>query len=84
MMCCHGGKAFFNKKNRDWTSRTLANPPTSENFLFLPYPFPSNILPLASFQKIPVHVLQSTVIFYAGLFSITMLVPFLLGLFFKT
>ena len=33
---------FFNKKNKDWTSRTLANPspPTSENISFLPYPHP--------------------------------------------
>ena len=31
---------FFNKKNTDWTSRTLANPypPTSDNIWFLPLP----------------------------------------------
>ena len=33
---------FFNKKNKDWMSRTLANPPppTSDNILFSPYPSP--------------------------------------------
>ena len=33
---------FFNIKNKDWTSRTLANlpPPTSDNISFLPYPPP--------------------------------------------
>ena len=31
---------FFNKKNKNWTSRTLANPPppTSDNISFLSYP----------------------------------------------
>ena len=31
---------FFNKKNKDWMSRTLANPqpPTSDNISFSPYP----------------------------------------------
>ena len=39
MMSGHGANAiFFNKKNEDWTSRTLANPPppTSDNISFLP------------------------------------------------
>ena len=40
-MSGHGANPiFFNKKNKDWTSRTLANPPspTSDNISFLPYP----------------------------------------------
>ena len=40
MMSGHDAKpTFFNKKNKDWTSRTLANPhpPTSNNISFLPY-----------------------------------------------
>ena len=39
MMSGHGANTiFFNKKNRDWTSRTLANPPppTSGEISFLP------------------------------------------------
>ena len=34
---------FFNEKNRDWTSTTLANPPlaTSNKISFLFYPAPS-------------------------------------------
>ena len=42
-MCCHrGNPIFFNKKNKDWTSRTLTNlhTPTSDNISFLPYPPP--------------------------------------------
>ena len=33
---------FFNKKNKDWTSRILAkpSPPTSDNISFLPPPIP--------------------------------------------
>ena len=33
---------FFNKKIKDWMSRTLANPrpPPSDNISFLPYPLP--------------------------------------------
>ena len=33
---------FFNKKIKDWMSRTLANPPLppSDNISFLPYPLP--------------------------------------------
>ena len=47
MISGHGpNPTFFNKKNKDWTSRTLANPPlhppphptTSDNISFLPYP----------------------------------------------
>ena len=41
MMSGHGpNPIFFNKKSKDWTSRTLANPPpfTSDNISFLPYP----------------------------------------------
>ena len=44
MMSDHGAnQIFFNKKNKDWTSRTLANhppplpPPTSNNISYLPY-----------------------------------------------
>ena len=43
MMSGHGANLiFFNKKNKDWTSRALANPhpPTSDNISFLPYPSP--------------------------------------------
>ena len=30
MMCCHGGNSIFsNEKKKDWTSRSLANPPPS-------------------------------------------------------
>ena len=39
MMSGHGANSiFFNRKNKDWTSRTLANPPppTSDNTSFLP------------------------------------------------
>ena len=37
MMSGHGADpVFFNKKDKDWTSRTLANPPTP----FLPYTHP--------------------------------------------
>ena len=43
MMPGHGANLIpFNKKNKYWTSRTLANPPihplTSNNISFLPYP----------------------------------------------
>ena len=41
MMSGHGANPiFFNKKKKDWTSRTFANPPlpTSDNISFLPYP----------------------------------------------
>ena len=40
MMSGHGANPiFFNKKNKDWTSRTLANPhpPTFDDISFLPY-----------------------------------------------
>ena len=40
-MSDHGANPiFFNKKKKDWTSRTLAIPPpsTSDNISFLPYP----------------------------------------------
>ena len=40
-MSSHGANLiFFNKKNKDWAPRTLANPPlpTSDNISFLPYP----------------------------------------------
>ena len=40
MMCCHGrNPTFCNKKNKDWTSKTLGNPltPTSHNISVLPY-----------------------------------------------
>ena len=43
MMSGHGANPiFFNKKNKDWMSRTLANPPppTSDNISFFPYPLP--------------------------------------------
>ena len=43
MMFGHGAKPiFFIKKKKEWTSRTLANPPssTSHNISFLPYPPP--------------------------------------------
>ena len=39
MMSGHGGNPIsFNKKNKDWTSRTLASPPTPlrPNISFLP------------------------------------------------
>ena len=42
-MSDHGANPiFFNKKSKDWTSRTLGNPPppTSDNISFLPYPPP--------------------------------------------
>ena len=45
LMTGHGANPiFFNKKNKDWMSRTLPDPPptTSNNILFLPYP----LLPL--------------------------------------
>ena len=41
MMSGHNpNSVFFNKKNKDWTSRTLANPatPTSDNISFLNSP----------------------------------------------
>ena len=41
MMSGHrANQIYFNKKNKDWTSRTFAlpHPPTSHNILFLPYP----------------------------------------------
>ena len=42
MMSGHGtNPILFNKKNKEWTSRTLANPPipiTSDNSSFLSYP----------------------------------------------
>ena len=41
MMSGHSANlVFFNKKNKNWTSRTLANPPppTSDNISFLSYP----------------------------------------------
>ena len=41
MMSGHGANPiFFDKKKKDWTSRTLANPPppTSDNISFLPSP----------------------------------------------
>ena len=40
MMCGYGANPiFFNKKNKDWTSRILANPhPSSDNISFLSYP----------------------------------------------
>ena len=45
MMSVHGANPifFFIEKNKDWTSRTLANtpPPTSDNISFLPYPTPT-------------------------------------------
>ena len=40
-MSGHGANPiFFNKKNKDWTSRTLTPPlpPTSDNISFLPHP----------------------------------------------
>ena len=44
MICCHGrNPIFFNKKNKHWRPRTIANtphPPTSDNISFLPYPPP--------------------------------------------
>ena len=46
MMFGHGGNPiFFNKKNKDWTPRTLANhpPPTSDSISFLPYPPPTSL-----------------------------------------
>ena len=45
LMTGHGANPiFFNKKNKDWMSRTLPDPPPtmSNNILFLPYP----LLPL--------------------------------------
>ena len=42
-MAGHGANPiFFNKKDKDWTSRTLAkpSPPTSDNVSFLPLPPP--------------------------------------------
>ena len=48
----HGGyPVLFNRKNKDWASRTLANHPpppplpTSDNISFLPYPAPALIPP---------------------------------------
>ena len=44
MMSGHGGNPiFFNKKNKDWTPRTLANHPlpTSDSISFLPYTPPT-------------------------------------------
>ena len=44
MMSNHGANPVFsNKKNKDWTSKTLStppspSPPTSDNISFLPYP----------------------------------------------
>ena len=47
MISGHGANPiFFNKKNKDWTFRTLANPPTSDNISFLPYPLPQTPYPL--------------------------------------
>ena len=43
MMSGHGGNPiFFNKKNKDWAPRTLANHPlpTCNSISFLPYPPP--------------------------------------------
>ena len=47
MMSGHGANLiFFNKKNKDWTSRALANPhpPTSDNISFLPSLVPPSSL----------------------------------------
>ena len=58
---CHVANAiFFNKKTKDWTSRTLANPhsPTSDNISLLTYPPPSLkvdvlcVSPLLIFEKV--------------------------------
>ena len=43
MISNHGANPiFYNKKNKDWTFKTLAkpSPPTSDNISFLPYPSP--------------------------------------------
>ena len=44
MMSGHGANLIFlnNNNKKDWTSRTLANPPPpkSDNISFLPYPNP--------------------------------------------
>ena len=50
MMCCHGGNPiFFNKKNKDWTSKTSLTPSpyptTSDNISILSYPPPTHLLP---------------------------------------
>ena len=51
-MSGHGANPiFFNKKNKDWTSRTLANPPPphptmSDNISILPYLPPRMCTPL--------------------------------------
>ena len=53
IMSGHGANTIFfiNKKNKYWTSRTLANPPppTSDSISFLPYPSSR----LHKFRKIP-------------------------------
>ena len=39
MMSGHGANpVFLNKRNKDWTPRTLATPPRSDNISFLPNP----------------------------------------------
>ena len=50
MMSGHGANLiFFNKKNKDWTSRALANPhlPTSDNISFYLTPHPHSPPPSA-------------------------------------
>ena len=63
MMSGHGANPiFFNKKkNKDWTSKTLANPhpPTSDNISFLPYLQPPTPLKWTSYVYHPLGVLHN-------------------------